>query len=292
MQLANVVSLKNKDAFINTQISAHLGLINEMPGNTKLASNYYVNSVDIADSLHTSFAYGSVANLYSHFLLKQNEFNKAKYFAEKALSAAKNAGTKFLILSTAKTLRNIYEAIGRTDSAYYYSKIELEYRDSLFNQQKVNEIYHLTFNEELRQLQEVAKEKKVSEKRRQNIQYSAIAIGIVALLILFLLLSHSIIVNAKIIEIVGVIGLLLVLEFIYLLLHPFLEKSTNHSPVVMLLALVCIASLIVPMHHRFEKWMIHKLVEKNKKIRLAAAKKTISKLEEKNPLKDQRSVNY
>lgn len=101
------------------------------------------------------------------------------------------------------------------------------------------------------------------------------------ILILFLLLSHSIIVNAKIIEIVGVIGLLIVLEFIYLLLHPFLEKSTNHSPVVMLLALVCIASLIVPMHHRFEKWMIHKLVEKNRKIRLAAAKKTISELEEK-----------
>lgn len=138
----------------------------------------------------------------------------------------------------------------------------------------------------MRQIQEVAKEKEISEKRRQNIQYSAIAIGIVALLILFLLLSHSIIVNAKIIEIVGVIGLLLVLEFIYLLLHPFLEKTTNHSPLVMLLALVCIASLIVPMHHKFEKWMIHKLVEKNKKIRLAAAKKTISELEEKNPIKD------
>lgn len=53
MQLANVVSLKNKDAFINTQISAHLGLINEMLGNTKLASNYYVNSVDVGQTVPT-----------------------------------------------------------------------------------------------------------------------------------------------------------------------------------------------------------------------------------------------
>jgi hypothetical protein len=34
-------------------------------------------------------------------------------------------------------------------------------------------------------------------------------------------------------------------------------------PVLMLLALVCIASLLVPMHHKAEKWATVKLVEKN-----------------------------
>jgi hypothetical protein len=47
----------------------------------------------------------------------------------------------------------------------------------------------------------------------------------------------------------------------------------------MLLALVCIAALLVPLHHKLEKWATHKLVEKNKAIRLAAAKKTIEELE-------------
>jgi hypothetical protein len=47
----------------------------------------------------------------------------------------------------------------------------------------------------------------------------------------------------------------------------------------MLLALVIIASLLIPLHHRLEKWIKEKMVEKNKKIRLAAAKKTIAKLE-------------
>jgi hypothetical protein len=45
------------------------------------------------------------------------------------------------------------------------------------------------------------------------------------------------------------------------------------------LALVCIASLLVPMHHKPEKWATRKLVEKNKQVRLAAAKKTIEELE-------------
>jgi len=46
-----------------------------------------------------------------------------------------------------------------------------------------------------------------------------------------------------------------------------------------LLALVCIAALLVPLHYRLENWATKKLVEKNKQIRLAVAKKTIEQLE-------------
>jgi fido (protein-threonine AMPylation protein) len=77
-------------------------------------------------------------------------------------------------------------------------------------------------------------------------------------------------------------ALLIVFEFLNLLLHPFLEGVTNHTPIFMLLALVCVAALLVPFHYRVEKWSTAKLVEKNKKIRLANAKKTIEKLEEKS----------
>jgi hypothetical protein len=47
----------------------------------------------------------------------------------------------------------------------------------------------------------------------------------------------------------------------------------------MLLALVLIASLLIPIHHKIQHWLTNKLVEKNKRIRLAAAKKTIAILE-------------
>ena len=84
------------------------------------------------------------------------------------------------------------------------------------------------------------------------------------------------------IEFLGVVALLIVFEFINLLLHPFLEGITHHSPVLMLLALVCIAALLAPLHHKTENWATHKLVEKNKLMRLAAAKKTIEQLAKKN----------
>ncbi|HEY4873930.1 MAG TPA: hypothetical protein VIH86_00020, partial [Puia sp.] len=121
-----------------------------------------------------------------------------------------------------------------------------------------------------------------AEERKGNIQYALLSLGIILLLSLYLLLSRSFITSTKAIEFFGVIALLIVFEFLNLLLHPFLERVTNHSPVLMLLALVCIAALLVPLHHRLEKWATKKLVEKNKQIRLANAKKTIEKLESHN----------
>lgn len=120
---------------------------------------------------------------------------------------------------------------------------------------------------------------KENQLRERNIQYALIAIGIIILLSLYLLLSRSFITNTKMIEYFGVVALLIVFEFINLLLHPFLENITHHNPLFMLLALVCIAALLVPMHHKVEKWATAKLVEKNKQIRLEAAKKTIQQLD-------------
>ena len=63
-----------------------------------------------------------------------------------------------------------------------------------------------------------------------------------------------------------------------LIIHPYLAHYTNDSPVTMLLVLVLIAMFLVPLHHKLEKWATTKLVEENKQIRLAAAKRTIEKL--------------
>jgi NADH:ubiquinone oxidoreductase subunit 6 (subunit J) len=140
----------------------------------------------------------------------------------------------------------------------------------------------MTFENEVRQ-QELTQEKvKLEEQRKQNIQYALIALGIITFIILFLLLSRSFITNTKLITFFGVVALLIVFEFLNLLLHPFLERITHHSPVLMLLALVCIAALLVPLHHKLEKWATTKLVEKNKQIRLAAAKRTIEQLKKKD----------
>jgi hypothetical protein len=107
-----------------------------------------------------------------------------------------------------------------------------------------------------------------------------LAIGILFAVILFLLLSRSVIVSHKLVSFLSILLLLVLFEFVNLLVHPFLESVTQDSPVLMLSALVVIAALLVPLHHRLEKWATQKLVEKNKQVRLRAAKRTIKQLEE------------
>ena len=87
----------------------------------------------------------------------------------------------------------------------------------------------MTFDEQLRQ-QEITTEKiKAEEQRKKSIQFALIALGIIVFIILFLLFSRSIVANQRLISFFGVLGLLIVFEFINLLIHPWLASFTHES---------------------------------------------------------------
>ncbi len=160
-----------------------------------------------------------------------------------------------------------------------YQKLYIAANDSLYNRDKSSAIESITFEQKLKEQEQQAELQQQKEERAHNLQLAITAIAILTAIILFLLLSRSILVSHKVVEFLSVLVLLVVFEFINLLIHPFLESITHHSPVLMLLALVAIASLIIPLHHRLEHWTTKILVEKNIAIRLANAKKTIEELE-------------
>jgi hypothetical protein len=223
-------------------------------------------------------ALATTSNQYSAYLIKQQKYADAKKYALLAFNTAKRSGFKKQIIEASSTLFDVNNQLGHNDSAYYYLKINHLYQDSLLTEQKVNQMQSLITSQQLHEAEQTAKVEQDEEQRKHNIQYAAIALGLVLLVMLFLLISR-LIVNTRVIEIVGVIGLLIVFEFINLVIHPYIARLTNDSPLLMLLILVLIAAVIVPLHHQLEHWIKHKLVEKNKAIRLAAAKKTIEQLE-------------
>jgi len=106
---------------------------------------------------------------------------------------------------------------------------------------------------------------------KENIQYALIALGILSLLMLYLLLSRSFITNSKLIEFFGVIALLIVFEFLNLLLHPFLERVTDHSPVLMLLhwfvLLHCLFQFITGLKNGATEKLVERIKNKISKMR-------------------------
>ncbi|MCW3087457.1 MAG: hypothetical protein JWQ78_843 [Sediminibacterium sp.] len=262
-------------------VLTQFGDLHAKMGNNSLAVNYYSLAAREAAKVNAhrflSLAYQNLGVYYQ----KNNQADSALLYAKKAIAAVQNTPFAYIMAGEpAQLLLKIYKS-RNSDSALKYSEIYRVANDSLYNARSIQQAQTLTFENDLRQ-QELATVKiKAEEQRKQNIQYVLIALGILGFIMLFLLLSRSFITNTKLIEFFGVIALLIVFEFLNLLLHPFLERVTHHSPVLLLLALVCIAALLVPLHHKVEKWATATLVEKNKKIRLAAAKKTIEQLEGK-----------
>jgi tetratricopeptide (TPR) repeat protein len=279
-QLYNEFLIKHPDPQSEKHLWRLEGNAYSRLGNFKLAESFYQNSID-EDTASKTVSDAFAAEAYARFLLRRGELNKAKFYGLKGLNAAISTGSKVMLLENVATLREIFETNHQPDSAYYFSKLELAYRDSLFNQDKLYAVQELAFKDRGRQQEEEMKEFENALQRKHNLQYAAIALGMISFCILFFLISHSIVANPRLIRFLGVVALLIVFEFINLYIHPFLSRATNDSPLLMLLVLVCIAALLVPIHNRMEHWVSHKLVEKNNRIRLAAAKRTIAKLEGK-----------
>ncbi|MGC4035212.1 MAG: hypothetical protein QM764_04560 [Chitinophagaceae bacterium] len=282
LQKADQPEIKYPDGTLNSILLAQTAYAYELKGDADHAAVYYRKA--LAFCKEQNLAWGSVrhGNLYCNFLLKQQNFPEAKHIALEILGIAQKHHINEGISSVSDILRKVYTHENEKDSALLYSAMQIEYKDSVSSQKRISEFQNITFAEQLKEIDEQAKAAREKEQRHQNIQYALIALGIIIFVTLFLLLSRTLIVNEKLISFLIVLGLLVVFEFINLVIHPWLACFTNESPVLMLAALVIIASLLIPLHHRLEHWIKEKIIEKNKVIRLAAAKKTIEVLEKES----------
>jgi tetratricopeptide (TPR) repeat protein len=270
----NAIVAKDSNALTN---SLHtLGDIHHSLGNIKLSLEYYRMAIPYSAGYVFTLPeiYVSMAKLFK----QTGQTDSCILYAEKALQLAQQYNEGGIIFNAAGLLSGLYEG-KNVEKSFYYYKIAIAGKDSMFNAEKVKQMQNLSVNETLRQQERETEKLKTIEERKRNLQYAAIAIGLITFIIIFFILSRSIIVKTKFIEFFGVLGLLAVFEFINLFIHPYLAHATNDSPVLMLLILIGIGALLVPLHRRLEKWITKIMVEKNKKIRLAAAKKTIATLE-------------
>lgn len=237
------------------------------------------NRIRFNDYLGLCKAYRGIAFVFD----KIGQTDSGFYYARKAVSIAQQKVLLHEMLKASDYLSSLYERDNNKDSALFYIKLTKLTTDSLFNQQHLSQMQSLSFDEKLRQIEKEERERKAEEERAHNLQFAAIALGLVTFIISFLLFSHSVIANPKIIKYLGILSLLIVFEFLNLFIHPFLAQLTHHQPLFLLIVMVCMATLLIPLHHKMEHWVTHKLVEKNNRIRLAAAKKTIAELENNHP---------
>jgi len=255
-----------------------LGRAQQLLNQNDLGLNYYYKGLEYAflqiNPILNSDLHNSIASCY----LDIGNRDSAIKYARITLSESMRLKYDLNTLNSFTNLAYAYEGLNN-DSAVKYYKMAADVRKKQFNAKNKTEVANLTFIEQERQKEIIAQEERTRQDRKRSIQLASIGIGLITFLVIFLLLAQSIIVKSGFIKFLGVVALLLAFEFINLLLHPVIGDLTHHSQLWMFLIMVCVAALLVPAHHRLEKWITNKLVEKNKRIRLASAKKTIATLE-------------
>jgi tetratricopeptide (TPR) repeat protein len=311
-QKARTLSLKLKDESIVVFSSSWLSSAYLRLDKLDSASYFARESYRIARELNEHFPLYLSSSRLAEIHLAKDELSEALDYLRLSLGHSKLDGRSFRIAGVYQQLASVFKALGQRDSCEWYAlqaydlsqrkslpatslssslmlselyedtdkasslkyrKLAMIAQDSLFSQEKSRQVESLSMNERLRQRELEVARLQAEEERRHNLQYAGIALGFVLLVIVFLAVSHSVNANESIIKFLGVLALLILFEFVNLLIHPLLGNVTHHSPLLMLGAMVCIAGLLVPLHHQLEKAVVHRLIEKNKNIRLSAKEK-------------------
>ncbi len=247
-----------------------------------LAELHFKRAISAADSFDLPQPLIQYGAGYAALLLQQGRNADGLAMAQRCFLVAEKVRAPGILEKAADALADAYYANGMTDSAFVYAKRCIAYRDSLTTTQNRSQLKGQLFTQQLKDMEDAKLRAEEVAARSRNIQFGIIALIVITLGIFLLIFSRTAVVGAKAIKNLSLIALLLFFEFINLLLHPFLDRVTNHSPILMLLAMAAIAGLLIPLHHRMEMLITNLLVSKNNRVRLEAARRTIEELEKRS----------
>jgi len=278
-QRSNVFIKPEDDPYGYARSQLVLGKAYAALGERDQSDAFLRRCVAICDSLDVVLPMTQALTAQAKAFLAAGRASEAINTGKRSMAVAKRASGLGNDIEAANVLWSAYRAAGNSDSALVYSVLVSQLKDSLTVMFDRANMEDLIFDQKLKDREEARSAREAETTRSRNIQFGIIALIVITLGIFLLIFSRTAVVGAKAIKNLSLIALLLFFEFINLLLHPFLDRITNHSPILMLLAMAAIAGLLIPLHHRMEKLITNMLVSKNNRVRLEAARRTIEELE-------------
>ncbi|MBP6390786.1 MAG: hypothetical protein KA175_02055 [Flavobacteriales bacterium] len=278
-QRSNVITTAASDPYGYARSQHILGKAYAAKGEMDMAELFFKKAIAVCDSFNVARVMPQALVGLGRARLSAHDAAGAVGLGVRALEVSERSKDLPSSLEATGLLEQAYHATGNADSAYMCLKLHAALQDSVFNSVALSKVENMRFSAQLKDKEEERIKAEEVAARSRNIQFGIIALIVITLGIFLLIFSRTAVVGAKAIKNLSLIALLLFFEFINLLLHPFLDRITNHSPILMLLAMAAIAGLLIPLHHRMEKLITNMLVSKNNRVRLEAARRTIEELE-------------
>lgn len=192
-----------------------------------------------------------LSTLYKNLGQRDSAIFYAKYANDRAIA------NEFLPwqMSASKALAALYGSVKNSDSSLYYLKQSVVINDSINSREKILSLQGMTTSENIRQVEMAERRAREKKERKQSLQLMFIGIFIPGFFAAVLLMS-KVHLPIKVVRWLGILSLIILVEFITLLMHPFVAELTHHTPILEMLIFVSIALFIIPGHHRLEKWLV------------------------------------
>ncbi len=202
-----------------------------------------------------------------NFYTKTGETSKAIEQYLKAKDIGQKNGLLGIVMTAAKYLDSLYEGKADFRMASFYNGMYYQFKDSIDKQNKEKELTQVEANAEQQRQERIRKEQEEIKRRKNNIQYMAITLGIVVLFITLTVLGMFK-VSAGLIKAISFFVFLMLFEFVFLVFKKNIYSITQGEPWKDLAFMIALAALLVPLHHWLEHKVLHYLTSHN---RLTAA---------------------
>jgi tetratricopeptide (TPR) repeat protein len=255
------LTLQQNDTYLKGITLNNLGNIHAKMHQDEIALAYYHQSLSIVKAIGDIDGLCEITMGMAQIFKRAGERDSALYYSRISLASGYKGSYNKRILNASSFLSDYFKSMNRVDSAYRYQQITIAAKDSLFSQEKMKALQNLTFQEQIRQQEIAEANQKADEERKVNIQM----LGIGAFISFFfgvLFMYSKKRTHPRTIRFLGMMGLLLLFEFISLFLHPYIAAWTHHIPMLMLAILVGIASVLVPLHHKLQELVKERLAKK------------------------------
>jgi hypothetical protein len=253
-----VLTIKNNELFISGIALNNLGNIHSKMRQGNIARSYYHQSLSlIKDNLDHEAICETTLGLAKIFADAGNA-DSALYYGRLSMASAVASGFTKRLLNATSFLANYFKNRNFLDSAYHYQEMTIAAKDSIFSEEKIRKVQNINFQEQIRQ-QEIAEAQFLAkEKRKMKIQMLGVGTFIpffFGLLILFSKWTQK----RKTVRFLGLVGTLLLFEYIAYLFDPLVISLSQDIPLLNLLFLVLLASALVPFNNWMDDWVNEKL---------------------------------
>jgi len=203
--------------------------------------------------------FAQLADVYK----KMGKYDTAIALYTRVKEVADRVGQLEPARAAAKHLDSLYLEKGNFQMASKFNGIYYELKDSVEKLNKEKELAQVEATDEQMRLARIEKEKEEAKRKRYNLQYLGITIGITALFVALVMLGMFK-VSATTIKMIGFFAFLMFFEFIFLIFKKTIYSITHGEPLKDLLFMIALAALLLPLHHWLEHKVIHYLTSHNR----------------------------